>query len=49
MNISIIGGDLRSVRLVENYAAEGNTIYTFGLENYNWKENTTSSSEEKNS
>ena len=42
-------GDLRSVRLVENYAAEGNTIYTFGLENYNWKENTTSSSEEKNS
>ena len=49
MNISIIGGDLRNVRLVENYAAEGNTIYTFGLENYNWKENTTSSSEEKNS
>ena len=49
MNISIIGGDFRSVRLVENYAAEGNTIYTFGLENYNWKENTTSSSEEKNS
>lgn len=49
MNISIIGGDLRNVRLVENYVAEGNTIYTFGLENYNWKENTTSSSEEKNS
>lgn len=49
MNISIIGGDLRSVRLAENYVAEGNTIYTFGLENYNWKENTTSSSEEKNS
>ncbi len=32
MNISIIGGDLRIVRLAELYAGEEKTVYTYGLE-----------------
>ena len=38
MNISIIGGDLRIVRLAEMYANEGNNVYTYGLERYFEKE-----------
>lgn len=34
MNISIIGGDLRMVRLAEIYAKEGKKVYTYGLEKY---------------
>ncbi len=34
MNISIIGGDLRIIRLAQNYAKEGNTVYLYGLEQY---------------
>lgn len=34
MNISIIGGDLRTAILAEMYANEENTIYTYGLEKY---------------
>lgn len=34
MNISIIGGDLRIVRLIEIYAKENYNIYTYGLENF---------------
>ena len=34
MNISIIGGDLRIIRLAELYAEEGKNIYTYGLEKY---------------
>ena len=34
MNISIIGGDLRIVRLAEMYANEGYEVYTYGLEKY---------------
>ena len=36
MNISIVGGDLRIVRLAEMYAKEKeiNNIYTYGLEKY---------------
>lgn len=34
MNISIIGGDLRIVRLVEMYAKEECNVYTYGLEKY---------------
>ena len=34
MNISIIGGDLRIVRLAEMYAKEGKQVYTYGLEKY---------------
>lgn len=34
MNISIIGGDLRIIRLAEMYAKEGKKIYTYGLEKY---------------
>lgn len=39
MNISIIGGDLRIIRLAQLYAKEGNNIYTYGVEKY-FKENT---------
>ena len=38
MNISIIGGDLRIVRLAEMYAEEGKKVYTYGLEKYFDKE-----------
>lgn len=34
MNISMVGGDLRIVRLAELYAKEGNKVYTYGLEKY---------------
>lgn len=34
MNISMIGGDLRIVRLAELYSKEGNKVYTYGLEEY---------------
>lgn len=34
MDISIIGGDLRIVRLTEMYAKENYNIYTYGLENF---------------
>ena len=34
MNISVIGGDLRTAILAEMYANEKNTIYTYGLEKY---------------
>ena len=34
MNISIIGGDLRIIRLAEMYAKEKNKIYTYGIEKY---------------
>ena len=42
MNISIIGGDLRIIRLAQMYAKEGKKVYTYGLEKYfenNEKEN----------
>lgn len=31
-NFAIIGGDLRSIKLAEMLAEEGNTVYTYGLE-----------------
>lgn len=34
MNISIVGGDLRIIRLVEMYAQEGKNVYIYGLEKY---------------
>ena len=34
MNITMIGGDLRIVRLAELYSKEGNKVYTYGLEEY---------------
>lgn len=34
MNISVIGGDLRTAILAEMYANEKTTIYTYGLEKY---------------
>ncbi len=34
MNISIIGGDLRIIKLAEMYAEENNVVYTYGLEKY---------------
>ena len=34
MNICMIGGDLRIIRLAEMYAKEGNRVYTYGLEKY---------------
>lgn len=34
MNIGIIGGDLRIIRLAEMYAKENNRVYTYGLEKY---------------
>ena len=34
MNISIIGGDLRIIRLAQMYARENNKVYTYGLEKY---------------
>ena len=34
MNISIIGGDLRIIRLAQKYAKEVKNVYTYGLENY---------------
>lgn len=34
MNISMVGGDLRIVRLAELYAKEENKVYTYGLEKY---------------
>ena len=34
MNISIIGGDLRIIRLAEMYARENNNVYVYGLEKY---------------
>ena len=34
MNISIVGGDLRIIRLAEMYAQEGKNVYTYGLEKY---------------
>ena len=34
MEISVIGGDLRLIRLVQMYAKENNKIYTYGLEKY---------------
>lgn len=34
MNISIIGGDLRIIRLAQMYAKEGKKVYTYGLEKY---------------
>ena len=34
MNISIIGGDLRIIKLAQLYANEKNKIYTYGLEKY---------------
>ena len=34
MNISIIGGDLRIIRLAQMYAQEGKNVYTYGLEKY---------------
>ncbi len=34
MNISIVGGDLRIVRLAEMYANEGKLVYVYGLEKY---------------
>lgn len=39
MNISIIGGDLRIIRLAQMYAKEGKKVYTYGLEKY-FNENT---------
>lgn len=39
MNISIIGGDLRIIRLAQIYAKEGKKVYTYGLEKY-FNENT---------
>lgn len=34
LNISIVGGDLRIIRLTEMYAKENNLVYTYGLEKY---------------
>lgn len=34
MEISIIGGDLRNIRLAQLYANENNKVYTFGIEKY---------------
>ena len=34
MNISIVGGDLRIIRLAEMYAQEGKNVYIYGLEKY---------------
>ena len=34
LNIGIIGGDLRIIRLAEIYAKENNRVYTYGLEKY---------------
>lgn len=34
MNIGIIGGDLRIIRLAEMYAKENDKVYTYGLEKY---------------
>ena len=34
MNISIIGGDLRIIKLAEMYAEENHVVYTYGLEKY---------------
>lgn len=34
MNISIVGGDLRVVRLAQMYAKEGKKVYIYGLEEY---------------
>ena len=34
MNISIIGGDLRIIRLAQMYAKEVKNVYTYGLEKY---------------
>lgn len=34
MNISVIGGDLRIIRLAQMYANEENKVYTYGLEKY---------------
>ena len=39
MNISIVGGDLRIVRLAEMYANEGKFVYVYGLEKYNKNSN----------
>lgn len=38
MNISIIGGDLRIIRLAEMYAKDNYNVYTYGLEKYFDKE-----------
>ena len=38
MNISIIGGDLRNVRLAELYCCQGDNVYVYGLENYKWQQ-----------
>lgn len=34
MKISVIGGDLRIVKLSQIYAKEKNTVYTYGMEKY---------------
>ena len=34
MNIGIIGGDLRIIRLAQMYAKENNKVYTYGLEKF---------------
>ncbi len=34
LNISIVGGDLRIIRLAEMYAQEGKNVYIYGLEKY---------------
>ena len=34
MNISIIGGDLRIIRLAEMYSKDKYNVYTYGLEKY---------------
>lgn len=34
MNIGVIGGDLRTIRLAQMYAKEENMIYTYGLDRY---------------
>jgi dipicolinate synthase subunit A len=34
MSLSIIGGDLRIIRLAQMYANEGKTVYVYGLEKY---------------
>ena len=34
MDIGIIGGDLRIIKLAELYAKEGNNVYAYGIEKY---------------
>ena len=39
MKISVIGGDLRLVKLAISLAEDKNEVYTFGMENSNEIEN----------